>query len=82
MNRNEIIIILNEIFEDTIDEGAVSLYDDTIAEDIEGWDSLTNIQLVVAIEKRFNIRFTSEEIISWKNVGEMIDCIINKRSDK
>jgi acyl carrier protein len=77
MERKEIISILDEIFEDIIDEGVVSLSETTTSKDVDGWDSLTNIQLVVAIEKYFNIRFTSEEIISWNNVGEMIDCILS-----
>jgi len=78
MERKEIISTLNEIFEDIIDEGSVSLSETSTSKDIDGWDSLTNIQLVVAIEKNYKIRFTSEEITSWKNVGEMLDCILTK----
>jgi acyl carrier protein len=81
MERSQIISWLNEIFEDIIDEGPVSLSEKTVSRDVDGWDSLTNIQLVVAIEKHFNIRFTSEEIPSWKNVGDMIDCIILKKEN-
>jgi len=78
MKREEIIRELNEIFEDIIDEGSVSLSETSTSKDVDGWDSLTNIQLVVAIEKKYNIRFTSDEITLWKNVGEMIDCILLK----
>jgi acyl carrier protein len=78
VKRNDIISRLNEIFEDIIDEGPVLLLDTSTTDDVAGWDSLTNIQLVVEIESHYNIRFTSEEIIVWKNVGEMIDCIIQK----
>jgi acyl carrier protein len=78
MERVEIIGKLNEIFEDIIDEGPVSLSDTTTANDVRGWDSLANIQLIVAIEKSMNIKFTSEEILSWKNVGEVVDCILTK----
>lgn len=78
MERTEIFEQLNEIFEDVIDEGPVKLTKTTRSGDIEGWDSLTHIQLIVAIEKAMNIKFTSEEIISWKNVGEMVDCILSK----
>jgi len=78
MKRAEIISQLNEIFEDIIDEGPISLSDTNTANDVDGWDSLTNVQLIVAIEKIMNIRFTSEEIQSWKNVGEMVDCILTK----
>jgi acyl carrier protein len=78
MEREIITEELNIIFEDIIDEGPVSLADETTAAEVEGWDSLTNIQLVVDIERHFGIRFTSEEIMSWKNVGEIIDCIIHR----
>lgn len=81
MERKEIIYILDEIFEDIIDEGPVNLSETTISKDVDGWDSLTNIQLVVAIEKRFDIRFSSEEIMSWKNIGEMIDSIQNRNNN-
>ena len=81
MERKDIISKLNEIFEDIIDEGAVSLSETSTSKDVKGWDSLTNIQLVVAIEKSFNIRFTSDEIISWNNVGDMIDSILNNNNN-
>lgn len=78
MERNEIIQNLNRIFEDIIDEGPVLLTETSTSRDVDGWDSLSNIQLVVAIEKNYNIRFTSEEILNWENVGAMIDCMLTK----
>jgi acyl carrier protein len=78
MDRSEILKELNEIFIDTIDNGDIRLTNDTTANDVDGWDSLTHIQLVVGIEKHFRIRFTSREIQSWKNVGELTDSIIKK----
>lgn len=78
MNHSEILKQLNDIFIDVIDNEDINLKDETTANDVDGWDSLTHIQLVVAIEKKFKIRFTSREIQSWKNVGELIESIGNK----
>jgi acyl carrier protein len=51
-----------------------------VAGDIEGWDSLNHIQLIVAIEKHFNIRFSAAEIQSWENVGYMCEAVKQKLS--
>jgi acyl carrier protein len=78
MERTEIFEKLNEIFNDVLDLEDVNLVDTTCADDIEEWDSLSHIQLIVAIEKAFGIKFTSREIMKWANVGEMVDTIIAK----
>ncbi|MCL2327828.1 MAG: acyl carrier protein [Bacteroidetes bacterium] len=78
MNKPEILQQIEVIFKDVLDEEDIVLTEETTANDVDGWDSLTHIQLIVAIEKHFKIKFTSKEILSWKNVGEMIDCILTK----
>ncbi|WP_294288695.1 acyl carrier protein [uncultured Chryseobacterium sp.] len=78
MSRNEVLEKLIPIFREQLDNEEIELNAETTAEDIEEWDSLSHIQLIVAIEKAFGIRFTSAEIQSWNNVGEMIDSIISK----
>ena len=78
MERKEIFEKLNEIFIDVLDLDECELTDETSANDIEEWDSLSHIQLIVAIEKAFKIKFTSLEIMRWKNVGEMVDMIASK----
>lgn len=75
LQRQEILKQVNDIFIDTLDNEEIIITETTTANAIEGWDSLTHIQLVVAVEKYFSIRFTSKEIQRWNNVGEMIDSI-------
>lgn len=78
MDRNDMLKQINEIFVDVLDNEDVVITETATADDVEDWDSLSHIQLVVAIEKHFKIRFTSKEIQSWNNVGEMINCIQEK----
>ena len=78
MEKTQILAEVQEIFQDVLDNEDIELAAETVADDIDEWDSLTHIQLIVAIEKHFKIKFTSKEILSWKNVGEMIDCIATK----
>lgn len=62
---------LTTIFRDLFDDVSLVLRDDLTAEDVENWDSLTHINLIVAIEKEFRIRFTTAEVSGLKNVGEL-----------
>ncbi len=78
MEKKEIYKKLNEIFCDVLDLDEIELTDETTANDIEEWDSLAQIQLVVAIEKAFGLKFNSQEIVNWKNVGDMVMSIQNK----
>ncbi len=82
MNSNEILSECNKIFIDQLDNDAIVLKRETTANDVEEWDSLTHIQLVVAVEKQFKVRFTTAEIQGFKNVGEMCDTIEKKLSSK
>lgn len=72
------MIQMQNIFRDVFDNDSLVISEQTSAVDIDAWDSLNNIQLIVAIEHQFGIKFDSEEMTSWKNVGDMITCIIGK----
>ena len=61
-----------EIIADTVGLDTLTLTHTTTAADVEGWDSLANVQIFVAIEKRFGIRFRTGELASIKNVGELV----------
>ena len=68
--------VIGDLFDDH--EGEVTR--DTSAADIEEWDSLANIQLVVLVERAFDIQFATAEIQSFRNVGDMVDAVERKRA--
>ena len=78
MDKNEILAKVQEIFKDILDNEDIEVFFETTSDDIDAWDSLSHIQLIVAIEKAFKVKFTSKEIMSWANVGEMCECIANR----
>ena len=69
---------VQDVFREELELDDLELTDETTADDVEEWDSLSHVQLVVALEKTFNIKFTSREILSWDNVGDLVDCIGKK----
>jgi acyl carrier protein len=78
MSEQEIYAQLNEIFFDTFDDDSIVIDADTTAGDVEGWDSLGHIRLVIAIEERFKIKFSSFEINAWPNLGALVQSIQKK----
>jgi len=76
MTREEIYGKLNEVFQDVFDDEDITVNDSTVAADVDGWDSLEHINLIVAVERCFGIKFTMGETTGLKNVGEMVDRII------
>jgi acyl carrier protein len=81
MNKEEIYERVNEVFRDLFDDDNITVTETTTANDIEDWDSLEHINLVVAIEKEFGMKFTMGEVTSMKNVGEMVG-ILEGRATK
>jgi len=80
MVRDEVYKRLNRVFSDVFDDDAIVVVDETTADDIEDWDSLEHINLVVAVEKEFGMKFTMGEVNGMKNVGEMVGIIIRRAS--
>lgn len=73
---------LNNVFCRVFDDEDINITRETTSNDIEGWDSLSHVNLVVSVEKHFKIKFRSSEILKWKNVGQMHDSIEEKLGEK
>ena len=78
MESSEILAKVEEIFREELELDDLVLTDETTADDVEEWDSLSHVQLVAAMEEAFGIEFKSREILSWENIGDLIDSIEKK----
>jgi acyl carrier protein len=78
MELDQIKQEITSIFKDVLDNEDIQLSMETTATDIEEWDSLTHIMLIVAIEKHFKLKFTSIEINGFKNIGELCNTVQQK----
>ena len=78
MSREEVYVRLNNVFQDVFDDEDIEVNDETTAEDIEGWDSLMHITLIDAVEEEFDISFDMKTVVKLKNVGEMVDVILEE----
>lgn len=78
MTKKDVFQKLEEIFRDVFDDDTIKLREQTVAADIEGWDSLQNIHILVAIEEEFGVRVTIEDAAKIENVGQMVDLIGRK----
>lgn len=78
MTDAEIRDRLTQVFRDVFDDDAIAIHDAMTAKDVDGWDSLNHVNLIVATEKQFGVRFTTKEVNALKNVGELIALIGRK----
>jgi len=69
------------IFRDVFDDDNLTITQATTAKDVEGWDSLAHIRLVVSIEKSFGLRFTADEISNLENIGALAELILKKQAN-
>ncbi len=76
MEKEEIYERLNNVFREVFDDEEIVVKPETTSSDIEDWDSLEHINLVVAVEQEFGIKFNMNEVTTMKNVGEMVEIII------
>ncbi len=82
MSRDEIMETVQEIFRDVFDDETLTISDNTNSDDIEDWDSLEHIALIVSMEKEFIMKFDIREVNKLENVGQMIDLIKRKLDEQ
>ena len=75
MDEQQIYLRLGEIFQDVFDEDSIQLTPQLSAKDVDGWDSLTHIRLILTIEKAFKVKFSTTEIGKLQNVGDLVGLI-------
>ncbi len=78
MEKEAILAKLTEVFGEVFDLDDVVITRDTVADDIDDWDSLEHINLISAVEQTFKMKFKMKEVSTMKNVGEMIDIIAER----
>ena len=69
---------LKEIMRDVFDDDSIDPTEAMTAEDVEEWDSLSHIRLMVSIEKQFKVKFTNAEVERLRNVGDLLKAINSK----
>lgn len=75
MDEPQIYVRLAEIFQDVFDEDSIKVTPELSAKDVEGWDSLTYLRLILTVEKAFKIKFSTSEIGKLENVGDLVAVI-------
>lgn len=78
MTDAELYAALSEIFRQVLGDDAITLTPSMTAEDVEGWDSMNHIFIVVEIERRFGVKFQASEMEELKNVGELAAVVWEK----
>jgi acyl carrier protein len=78
MTNTEIHQKLTLVFRDVFDDSALQISDTTTAKDVAGWDSLTYVNLIVAVEKAFGVSFTTKDVKGLANVGGFIELIAKR----
>ena len=69
---------MNDIFREVFADSDIVIRPEMTAGDIEGWDSLSHVNLIVAIEARFAVKFSQKELLSFKNVGDLLAAVERK----
>ncbi len=78
MSREEILNKISEIIREEFEDDSIVISEETVAKDIEGWDSLAHLSILHEIEESFNVKFTMAEVQGFKNIGEIINSVSSK----
>ena len=76
MTREEVYERLNGVFREVLDDDSIELHDETVADDVDGQDSFEHINLIVGVEEEFGFKIPMGKVVTMKNVGEMVDIIL------
>ncbi len=79
MNQEEVLAAIQPLFNNVFEREDLVITRETSAQDVAEWDSLAQIDLVVSMEKQFGIKFSLDELIELKNVGDAVDLIFSKQ---
>jgi acyl carrier protein len=80
MTENQIIEKLTQIFNKVFKKNDIVIFREMTAADVNGWDSLSHVEMIANVEKEFSIKFKIKDVIKMKNVGDLIDTIIKYQS--
>ena len=78
MDREEVLERVTEVIRDVFDDDTIEVTDETVAGDVDGWDSLMHVTLIGTIEDEFDVKFAMKDVVAMKNVGHMVDLIMEQ----
>ena len=76
LTETEVYARLNELFHELFADEGIVLRPDTVAGDIDGWDSFNNLNIMVAVETRFSFKMTTTEVEGLKNIGDLVKVVL------
>lgn len=80
MTREDVFAKLTEVFRDVFDSDEIVLNEDTVSSDIQDWDSLEFVNIIVAVMETFKIKFSIEDLKKLKNIGELVTLILERQN--
>lgn len=75
MNEEEIYAGITEVFRQQLKSPDIAVFPSMTAGDVRGWDSLAHIRLILAVEKKFGVKFRTSEVSSFRNVGDLAEMV-------